>query len=81
MILEDRLREVFTMALSLPADVDVDVDTIRYRGHPNWDSLAHMALVVAIEEEFGVELEPEQLLQIESLDSAAKILRELGVAG
>lgn len=75
--LEERLRPVFAAALDLPPDVDVD--TIRYRADPRWDSLAHMALVVAIEEAFEVELAPEQLIAIDSLASAATILRELGV--
>ncbi len=77
--LEDRLRAVFVTALDLPPGVDVDA--LRYRGHPKWDSLAHMALIVAIEETFGVELEPEQLIAIDSLQRAAQTLRDLSVEG
>lgn len=77
--LEDRLRPVFIEALGLAPDVDVDA--IRYRRHPTWDSLGHMALVVAIEDAFGVELDPGQLIRIDSLAAAAGILRSVGVPG
>jgi acyl carrier protein len=77
--LEDRLRPLFITALDLPPEIDVD--GLRYRYHPKWDSLAHMALVVTIEEAFDVELEADQLIAMDSLARAATILRELGVEG
>lgn len=39
-------------------------------GHPKWDSLAHLRLVTAIEEEFGVVLSMEQ---IESVETAGEL--------
>ncbi len=75
--LEDRLRHVFVVSLELPPDVDVD--TIRNGVHPKWDSLAHMSLVVAIEDEFDVELSPGHLIRMDTLARAVEILRALGV--
>lgn len=79
MAIDTRVRTVFVQALAL--DATVDLDAIRYRGHANWDSLGHMALVVALETEFDVEIEPDQLIGIDSLDAAVKVLRDLGVDG
>jgi acyl carrier protein len=77
MALVQRLCAVFSEALEL--GLDTDPARLRYRNHPNWDSLGHMALVVAIEDEFGVEIDAEQLIQIDSFDAAAKVLRDAGI--
>jgi acyl carrier protein len=74
--LQLRLKAVFVRALEL-AD-DVDVTTIAYRGHPNWDSLGHMALVLAVEDEFGVELEPDHLIEMTDFEAVCAVLRRTG---
>jgi len=76
MTLEERLRTVFTQALDL--EPGCDPTALRYRNHPRWDSVGHMALVVAMETEFDVELGPEQLIAVDSFDAAVKILRDAG---
>lgn len=43
--------------------------------HPNWDSLNHLRLVTALEEEFGLRLSMEE---IEGLTTAAQIDALLG---
>jgi acyl carrier protein len=78
MPLRERLRQVFVTTFELPPDVDVEA--LRQRVHPGWDSIGHMSLVVAIEDEFGVELGPEQMVGMDSFQAATKVIRELGVA-
>jgi acyl carrier protein len=75
----DRLAGVFRKALEL-GDA-VDVEGLTYRGVPAWDSLGHMALVAAIEEEFGVELDSDQVIDMASFPIALKMLRDMGVDG
>jgi len=77
--LEEKLRDIFVRALELTSDADLA--KVRFRRHPHWDSLGHYTLMVAIEEEFGVELDPDQFLQIESFDIALAVLRGIGVNG
>jgi acyl carrier protein len=76
-VLHARLREAFVNALDLAPDTKVE--TLGYRQHKHWDSLGHMALVVAIEEAFGVELTAEQVIGMDSFESAVTILVEHGV--
>ena len=45
----------------------------------NWDSINIMHLVMAIESEFGVELEPEDAGELFSVELVVAILREKGV--
>lgn len=41
---------------------------------PQWDSLCHMELVAALEDEFGVMLEPEEITHFESYENGKRIL-------
>jgi acyl carrier protein len=75
--LNDRLRAVFVDALELPEGVDVE--NLKYRDIEQWDSLGHMTLVAAIEEEFGVELETEQVIDLSSFKVGLDMLRGMGV--
>jgi acyl carrier protein len=73
----DRLRRVFRSSLEL-AD-DFDVDGLTYRGIESWDSLAHMSLVAAMEDEFGVMIDTEDVIDMSSFDKAREILGKQGV--
>ena len=73
----DRLRRVFRTALSLPDDHDVD--TLEYRSIANWDSIAHMSLVAAIEDEFGLMLDTDEVLDLSSFGMAVALLDKHGV--
>jgi acyl carrier protein len=77
MPVRERLRSVFITTLEL--DPQEDVDHLQHREHPSWDSIGHLALVVAIEDEFDVELDSEQLIGVSSFDDALTVLKELGV--
>lgn len=45
----------------------------------NWDSLGHLNLILALEQEFKVRFAPEQIQQMMSLESIIKILQQLNV--
>jgi acyl carrier protein len=46
----------------------------------NWDSLQHLNLVLALEQEFNVQFTPEEIEQILSVELAAALLDEKRVA-
>ncbi|GAA1650536.1 acyl carrier protein [Catellatospora bangladeshensis] len=77
MPLTERLRTVFADALQLPPGTDVD--QLKYRDIEQWDSLGHMTLVAAIEDEFGVQLDTDQVIDLSSFKVAADMLRDAGV--
>ena len=56
---EDRTKIVMATVFS------VDVEVINEQTTPHtissWDSLRHMSLIVALEQEFGIELEDEEI--------------------
>ncbi|GAA4965524.1 acyl carrier protein [Kineococcus glutinatus] len=78
MTLRDRLRATFARAFEL--EDSVGTEDLRYQSLPGWDSIGHMVLVAAIEEDFGVELGIEQTMDLKSFDGAVELLEELGAA-
>jgi acyl carrier protein len=74
----ERLRNVFRKSLEL-AD-DAPVDALEYRAIPQWDSLAHMSLVAAIEDEFDVMVDTDDVIDLSSFAKAQEILEKLGVS-
>ncbi|WP_026065704.1 acyl carrier protein [Actinoalloteichus spitiensis] len=77
MTLVERLRGVFVQALDLGQDVEVE--KLEYRGVDAWDSVGHMTLVAAVEDEFDVQLDTDQVIDMSSFKVAADMLKNLGV--
>ena len=77
MALEDRLRDVFVESLDL--DADADVAQLKYRDIEAWDSVGHMALVAAIEDEFDVQFDTDQVIDMSSFKVAVDMLKGMDV--
>jgi acyl carrier protein len=45
-----------------------------------WDSIAHLNLVLALEQEFGIQLLPEEIEQLLSVELVAALLVEKAVS-
>ncbi len=75
---ESKLRAAFVEALALPADTQVE--TLTYRGIKQWDSVAHMQLISAIEGAFDLMLETDDVIGMSSYAKAQEIVRKHGVA-
>jgi acyl carrier protein len=78
MDLQQRLRSTFVEALALGEDVDVE--NLKYREIEEWDSVGHMALVAAIEDEFDVQFDTDQVIDMSSFKVALDMLRVLGAS-
>jgi acyl carrier protein len=74
---DERLRSIFRGVFNLPGDADVS--RCRQVAMPEWDSLAHVSLVAAIESEFGVSVDTADSIGLTSYESARLYLEELGV--
>lgn len=46
---------------------------------PKWDSFNHIHLVVAIEDTYGIELSPDEIVSLLSVSDVARLLQEKGV--
>lgn len=59
---------------------DVDPSGLKYQGIQAWDSVGHMALMAALEERFGIELEIDDIIEFSSFEVGQAILEKYKVS-
>lgn len=62
--LEHKVKEVMSIALEIPLDA-IDEKTSN-DSIENWDSLKHMNLIIALEEEFKIALDIDRIVEMNS---------------
>jgi len=72
-----KLEDVFRSVFNLSSNADVTM--LAQEDVPEWDSLAHVSLILALESEFGVQIDSVDSLDITSFDAAARYLTEHGL--
>lgn len=70
--MENKLKSIF--AESLGIDEGIVTDSLRYAEIPQWDSVAHMALIAAIEEGFDIMIDTEDVIDMSSFEKAKQIV-------
>jgi acyl carrier protein len=74
----DPLIQLFSEVLKVqPGELNEDSSPATVK---NWDSLAAMALVAAIEEKFDVRLSTKQIMRMSTIGRARKALQDMKVA-
>jgi acyl carrier protein len=73
----ERYRNIFIKIF----DVDEQIlqNNFKYQSHPNWDSLGHMTLVAAIESEFGINMDMDDVIDLESYEKGIEILAKYNI--
>lgn len=74
---EERLKKCFVEALGVAPEAVADA--LVYNSIPQWDSVAHMALVAALETEFQTVLDTDEIIAMSSVAVAREILSKHGV--
>lgn len=54
-------------------------DELTYNNIPEWDSIAHMVLVTALETEFDIMLDTDDIIDMSSVAKVKEILFKYGV--
>ena len=70
--MKDRVKNVFIESLGVLADVVTD--ELQYASIPQWDSVAHMALIVGLEDEFDIMIETDDVIDMSSVSKAYEIV-------
>jgi acyl carrier protein len=73
-----RVAKVFSEVLGISSDQVCDETSPD--NTPQWDSMAAMTLVVAIEDEFDVRLSTAEIVSMRNVAIVKKVLRGKGVA-
>ena len=77
MIFKEKVFKVVSQVMGVPIEElneDSSPDTIE-----PWDSLKHMNLILALEEEFEVQFSDENILEMLSVQLIIEILKEKGI--
>jgi acyl carrier protein len=74
---EHRLKEAFSRALAIP--IESVSDALRYEGIGEWDSIAHMQLIAAIDQTFEIMMDTEDVLDLNSFAQAKVLLRKYNI--
>jgi acyl carrier protein len=72
--MQQRVCSIISRVLKVPlaaVDASSSPDTLK-----NWDSLQHLQIVLALEEEFGVEFSVDEIVALQRVDTIVEILRE-----
>jgi acyl carrier protein len=77
-LVEDQVKKVLSKLFS--ASVDSITDTTSPETLPKWDSLGHISLCLALEEEFGLEFSVDQVLEMKSYGSIIRVLTDMGAS-
>jgi acyl carrier protein len=67
-------RDLLARALEVdPSEIsdDASIDSVDL-----WDSIAHLRIIIAIEEALNRELDPESIVVISSIEDIARILKD-----
>lgn len=75
--MNEKLLAIFTGTLGLAAGEITDETSMA--NTPAWDSVAHLNLILSLEQEFGLQFSPEEFMQMQSVASLRRKLAERGV--
>ena len=75
----DRVIETFSSVLGLQAERITD--DLRYATIPEWDSIAHMSVIAALEDAFGIMIDMDDVIDMSSVGKAREIIAKYSPTG
>ena len=75
----DRVIETFSRVLGLQAERITD--DLRYASIPEWDSIAHMSVVAALEDAYGIMIDMDDVIDMSSVGKAREIIAKYSPTG
>ena len=67
----EKYTQAFVEAFGVTAD---QAATLKYQDIAAWDSVGHMGLIAQLEEQFGIMMEPDDIVDLSSFDKGKEIL-------
>ena len=71
------VREIFFNELGIGDDQYSE--DLAYNSIPEWDSASHMVIIIAMEEKFGVELSPDEVVSMTTIPKIYSVLQSKGI--
>lgn len=67
----EKYTQAFMDAFSIDAET---AKTLKFQQIPAWDSVGHMGLVAQLEEQFGIMMEPDDIVDLNSYEKGKEML-------
>jgi len=71
--MEDKIKDAFREAMDND-DLEIEL-TDTFRDYDDWDSLAYLSMIAALDEEFGVEIENEEFEKLETVEDLLEAIK------
>lgn len=71
---EIRVRNVFVDTFSI--EESLVVDSLAYSSIPQWDSVAHMSLIVNLEDEFDIMIDTDDVIDMSTFQKSVEIVEK-----
>ena len=72
-----KYQDIFITSLSI--DSNKFNENIKYNEIPEWDSIGHMTLISALEEEYKISLETDDIVDLSSFKKGIELLKKYNV--
>ena len=72
----EKLAKVFADTFGIS---EAETKGLQYQGIEAWDSVGHMTLVAAIEDEFDIQMDTDDIIEMSSFEKAQEILAKYGI--
>lgn len=67
----NKYKQIFMQAFDIPEEATIG---LKYQGISAWDSVGHMGLMTAVEDGFGILMEPDDIIDFSSFEKGLEIL-------
>lgn len=74
----EKLYNSFAKALNI--DSSIVNDDLKYQSIKEWDSISHMMLISVIEEDFGISLDTDDVIDMSSVRKAKEIMAKHNIS-
>ncbi len=72
----EKLAKVFADTFGIS---ETETKGLQYQGIEQWDSVGHMTLVAAIEDDFDISLDTDDIIDMSSFEKAQEILAKYDI--
>ncbi len=72
----EKLAKVFAETFGIS---EAETKGLQYQGIEAWDSVGHMSLIAALEDEFDIQLDTDDIIDMSSFEKAVEILKKYDV--
>lgn len=72
----EKYINVFKEILNVSED---EVHDLKYQSIPSWDSVGHMSLISALEQDFDIMMDTDDIIDFSSFEKGKEILAKYGV--